>query len=322
MAAEFDLIQRYFSHIGASRADVILGVGDDCALLQIPEGQQLAVSIDTLVEGVHFVAGSDPESLGHKALAVNLSDLAAMGAQPAWATLALTLPASDTDWLTAFSHGFATLARQTGVQLVGGDTTRGPLSISIQVHGFIAIGEALRRSGAAPGELIAVTGGLGDAGLALQQQLAGVPRNPLWQRLERPLPRLAAGQALVGVARAAIDISDGLVADLGHICRASGVGASLELSRLPLSPAVREQVQSSGDWSLPLSAGDDYELCVTVPAADWEAAVRQVTAAGDVLTPIGVIETEPGIRCRTAAGGLVQPLEDGYQHFTGQVGRI
>jgi len=317
MAAEFDLIQRYFSHIGAPRDDVALGIGDDCALLQVPEGQQLAVSIDTLVEGVHFVAGSDPESLGHKALAVNLSDLAAMGARPAWVTLALTLPLADADWLAAFSQGFAALARQTGVQLVGGDTTRGPLSISIQVHGFIGIDGALRRSGAAPGELIAVTGHLGDAGLALQQQLAGTPRTPLWQRLERPLPRLAAGQSLVGLASAAIDISDGLVADLGHICRASGVGASLELSRLPLSPAVHEQVQGSGDWSLPLSAGDDYELCVTVPAADWGAAAQRVTAAGDVLTRIGVIETEPGIRCRTADGGLVRPLEDGYQHFSG-----
>ena len=313
--SEFDLIQRYFSAIGGPREDVVLDIGDDCALLQVPEGRQLAVTVDSLVEGVHFPAGCDPEALGHKALAVNLSDLAAMGAEPAWATLALTLPEADGDWLAAFSRGLAALARRTGIRLVGGDTTRGPLSVTIQVQGLVRSGQALRRDGARPGDLVAVTGTLGDAGLALRQQQAGQSRNPLWQRLERPEPQLAAGRALVGIASAAIDVSDGLVADLGHVCRASGVGADLELARLPLSPALRQWVQDRGDWSLPLSAGDDYELCVTVPPAAWRSAVQRVADAGARLTRIGSIGTGAGVRCRTEDGRPLTLPTTGYRHF-------
>lgn len=313
--SEFDLIRRFFAAVGATRDDVLLGVGDDCALVQVPEGEQLAVTVDTLVEGVHFLPGCDPESLGHKALAVNLSDLAAMGARPAWATLALTLPAADPEWLSGFSSGLGSLARRFAVQLIGGDTTSGPLGITVQVQGFVPAGEALRRDAAAAGDLIAVTGTLGDAGLALRQRQAGLPPGRLDRRLDRPTPRVEAGLALRGIARAAIDVSDGLLADLGHICRASGVGASLELSALPLSPQVQAQVKASGDWTLPLSSGDDYELCVTIPASHWKRAVEETAAAGVELTRIGVIETETGIRCRNGKGVMVEAGNAGYQHF-------
>ena len=321
MPSEFDLIARYFSRTPVSRADVVLGVGDDCALLEVPSGHQLAVSIDTLVEGTHFARDADPHALGHKALAVNLSDLAAMGAEPAWATLALTLPTADEDWVEAFAAGFLGLAEAHGVQLVGGDTTRGPRSVTVQVHGFVEPGRALRRDGARPGDLVYVTGTLGDAGLALLAQqglfvglgtVAG-----LRERLDRPTPRLAEGRALVGVASAAIDVSDGLAADLGHVCAASGVGATLYLDRLPCSTAVRTYVAEAGDWSVPMAAGDDYELCVTVPA-DRQAEVEAL-AAGLVagLHWVGVIERTPGIRLVQPDGSMLDHAPRGYDHFAG-----
>ncbi len=238
--SEFDLIRDYFTDVGARRTDVDLGVGDDCALLEVPAGQQLAISIDTLAAGTHFLPDCDPESLGHKSLAVGLSDLAAMGAEPAWATLALTLPDHDPGWIAAFSRGFAALAGAHGVSLVGGDTTRGPLSVTVQVHGLVPAGRAIRRSGAAPGDRVYVSGTLGDAGLALRRILSGEPVDPVARaRLERPTPRVALGLALRGVASAMIDVSDGLAADLGHILAASGVGAEIDLTALPLSAAVR-----------------------------------------------------------------------------------
>lgn len=319
MPSEFELIARYFSRSPVRRPDVALGVGDDCALLEVPAGQQLAVSIDTLVEGTHFARDADPYALGHKALAVNLSDLAAMGAEPAWATLALTLPAADEAWLAPFAAGFLALGEQHGVQLVGGDTTRGPRSITVQVHGFVARGRALRRDGARAGDLVYVTGTLGDAGLALLAQqglfvglgtIAG-----LRERLDRPTPRLAEGRALAHVASAAIDISDGLAADLGHICGASGVGATLYLDRLPCSPAVQAYVAGTDDWSVPLAAGDDYELCVTVPAdrqAEVETLVGRLPAG---LRWVGTIERAPGIRLVLPDGTLLDQAPAGYDHF-------
>jgi thiamine-monophosphate kinase len=319
MPSEFDLIARYFSHPRVRRPDVVLGVGDDCALLAVPAGRQLAVSIDTLVEGTHFARDADPRALGHKALAVSLSDLAAMGAEPAWATLALTLPTADEDWLDAFAAGFLDLAERHEVQLVGGDTTHGPRSITVQVHGFVEPGRALRRDGARPGDLVYVTGTLGEAGLALLAQqglfvglgtVAG-----LRERLDRPCPRLAEGRALVGIASAAIDVSDGLAADLGHVCAASGVGATLHLDRLPCSPAVRGYVAETGDWSVPLAAGDDYELCVTVPAArqpDLEALAERLPAG---LHWVGMIERQPGVRLVLPDGTLLDEPPRGYDHF-------
>ena len=317
--SEFDLIAEYFSNTGSPREDVVLGVGDDCALLQVPTGMQLAVSIDTLVEGVHFLPGCDPEDLGHKALAVNLSDLAAMGAAPAWATLALTLPATDPAWLSAFSRGFGKLAEQRGVRLVGGDTTRGGLSLTVQVHGFVEPDSALRRDGAVVGDLVGVTGALGDAGLALlslRGEAAAADCPPaLYTRLQRPTPRLAEGSALGGVASAAIDISDGLLADLGHVCARSRVGADLDLARLPLSQSVSHYVQQTGRWELPLAAGDDYELCVTVPPDRRLLAETRVRQAGGLLTWIGEIAVQPGVRCRLPDGERLVAETGGYEHF-------
>ncbi len=314
--SEFELIQQFFANSGTPRADVRLGVGDDCAILAVPTGKELVVSIDTLVEGVHFFKGTDPALLGHKALAVNLSDLAAMGAKPAWVTLALTLPSVDKDWLTAFCRGFSQLATAHGVQLIGGDTTKGPLNISIQAHGFVEAGAALRRDGAQLGDLIYVTGTLGDAGLALQG--AGSMDIPVvaQSRLDCPTPRLTEGQALVGLANAAIDISDGLLSDLGHICDASGVGATLYIDDLPCSQPVRDYIKKNDDWSLPLSAGDDYELCITVPP-EKQVEVRQLAMSFECgLTQIGRIEAASGIRCLLANGRQLQPCFSGYEHFS------
>jgi len=317
--SEFQLIEHHFSRLGAVRDDVLLGVGDDCALLQVPAGKALAVSLDTLVEGVHFLPGVDPESLGHKALAVNLSDLAAMGAEPAWATLALTLPRVDEAWVEAFCRGFAQLANRYQVQLVGGDTTRGPLSISVQVHGFVEAGQALRRDGAASGDLIYVSGTLGDAGLALQAAAGeydpGPYRVELQARLDRPQPRIELALALRHLASAAIDLSDGLLADLGHICQRSGCGARLELSSIPLSPALDRFMRGRGDWGVPLASGDDYELCLVVPR-NRQVEFEQVAAGLETpLTRIGEIEPEPCIRCYDASGNPVTIGRGGYDHF-------
>jgi len=318
--SEFDLIRTHFAALGSTREDVILGVGDDCALLAVPPGQQLAVSIDTLAAGVHFLPDCDPEALGHKCLAVGLSDLAAMGAQPAWATLALTLPAdlprSSPDWLAAFARGFGQLARAHGVALVGGDTTRGPLSITVQVHGLIPVGAAVRRAGARAGDLVCVSGTLGDAGLALRALLAGeVPTPDLRARLERPTPRVAVGLSLRGLASAMIDCSDGLAADLGHILAASGAGAELDLAALPLTGAVVAAVGETGDWGLPLASGDDYELCFCLPAGYRERLPVIAARCGCPLTPIGRVLTGSGLVCRSPAGAVVALDAAGFDHF-------
>lgn len=313
--SEFDIIQRYFKR-PVTDDDVLHGIGDDCALLRVPSDQDLAVSIDTLVAGVHFPPQTSPYDIGHKALAVNLSDLAAAGAEPRWATLALTLPQPDETWLADFSAGFFALAERYNVQLVGGDTTQGPLSITVHVHGLTPRGRMLRRAGARPGDLIYVTGTLGDAGLALralQGQIKLTPEHAahVMQRLNRPEPRITAGLALRDLASAAIDISDGLAADLGHILAASGVGASIEIERLPLSPAVSAQ----HDWNLPLASGDDYELCFTAPPQHEKKLTAALEQSGCACTRIGAIEIPPGLRCKLANGELFTPRITGYQHF-------
>ena len=316
---EFDIIRRYFTRQAPERRDVIAGIGDDAALLQVTAGMELVVSVDTLVDGVHFPAGTPAAAIAHKALAVNLSDLAAMGADPAWVTLSITLPESDSDWLAEFSQTFLQLADHYGVQLVGGDTTRGPLSVTVQAHGFVPGGMALRRQGARAGDHIYVTGTLGDAGLALQ--LAGAAGAELRRRLDYPEPRVAAGQALRGIASAAIDISDGLLADLGHLLESDQLGATLSIDDLPRSGAFREAAQRCGAGArvlfldLPLSAGDDYELCFTVPEASLpqlEVAQAQFSCA---CTRVGRIEHMQGIRCYTADGQAYAPITTGYQHF-------
>ncbi len=314
--SEFELIRRYFAATTSGRADVSLGVGDDCALLQPPRGQLLAVTMDTLVAGRHFFPDVDPESLGHKSLAVNLSDLAAMGATPAWATLALTLPAADEAWLAGFMAGFGTLATEYGLQLVGGDTTRGPLSITVQAHGFVAAAQALRRAGGRAGDRLFVSGTLGDAAWALMQQREGVDLvdRQARQRLERPSPRVALGLLLTGFASAAIDISDGLAADLGHICRASGVGARLELARLPLSDAVAARC-AHGDWRLPLAGGDDYELLFSVPPERVDALRSACADAGQHIQEVGCLVAGAGVRLVYPDGRETEEVPGGFDHF-------
>lgn len=317
---EFDLIRTWFSDLGSPRLDVVLGVGDDCALLRVPKGQELAVSIDTLVSGTHFLPNCDPEALGHKALAVGLSDLAAMGAVPAWATLALTLPpglvTQDPGWIAGFARGLDHLARAQGVRLVGGDTTSGPLVLTLQVHGLVPEGGAIRRSGTRPGDLIYVSGTLGDAGLALRQRLAGTLTDPWLQgRLDRPSPRVALGLALRGLATAMIDLSDGLAADLGHILESSGVGAELRVASLPLSPPVAETVALQGEWDLPLASGDDYELCFCVPSERVQEVLEAARGVGCPITQVGRIREGAGLRCIGPDGSPIQLSYDGFDHF-------
>jgi thiamine-monophosphate kinase len=314
--SEFDLIRRHLTGVGAGRDDVLVDVGDDCALLRVPAGRELAVGIDTLVAGVHFLPNCDPANLGWKALAVNLSDLAAVGAEPAWATLALTLPNADAAWLAAFAAGFGELAAQEDVRLVGGDLTRGPLSVTVQAHGFVPDGHALRRSGAKPGDLICVSGALGDAGLALRHLLRGEATDDyLRRRLERPTPRIALGELLRGLATAAIDLSDGLLADLGHVLDASGVGARIDLQRLPLADQVAAAVAAADDWALPLGSGDDYELCFTLPAAAAGQLPVLAAAAACPLTLIGEILPAPGLRLLRPDGSTWTAAGSGYDHF-------
>ncbi len=317
--SEFDLIRKYFSNHTSNREDVILGVGDDCALLKPPAGMELVVTSDTLVESVHFDLGADPEALGHKSLAVNLSDLAAMGAEPAWVTLALTLPQADPEWLRAFSFGFSSLAAKHGVILIGGDTTRGPLSITITAHGFVKPGAALRRSGAMVGDLIYVTGTLGDAALALLCRQGGYvlenSRADLELHLDRPQPRLRTGCSILGIASSAIDVSDGLVSDLGHICEQSEVGARVKLGDIPISPPVRGYLQQSGDWNIVIGGGDDYELCFTVPPRNLHI-LDEIRADMDCdLVQIGEIVSEPGISFIMVDGTVLDNPGFGYQHF-------
>jgi thiamine-monophosphate kinase len=313
--SEFDLIQQFFVDATASRGDVELGIGDDCALLRPSPGELLAVSIDTLVAGRHFAADVDPVLLGHKSLAVNLSDLAAMGARPAWATLALTLPTADRSWLRGFIRGFATLAGQHGVQLVGGDTTRGPLSITIQVHGLVESAKALRRSGGRAGDRLFVSGTVGDAALALRRAQAGeTVSDALMARLDRPQPQVALGCLLAGRASAAIDVSDGLAADLGHLCAASRVGARLDLACLPVSAAVAE-LTAAGDWSTVLAGGDDYELVFSVAAASADDVLADCRDAGHPVTEIGELIAGDGVEIQYPDGRRSKEIPRGFDHF-------
>ncbi|MCQ8104612.1 thiamine-phosphate kinase [Methylomonas sp. SURF-2] len=308
--AEFDLIQRYFVLRTPQHPFTRLGVGDDCALLNLPPDAQLAVTTDTMVENVHFFADADPYLLGHKLLAVNLSDLAAMGAEPFAVTLALTLPKVDESWLEAFADGFIGLAQWYDVDLIGGDTTSGPLSLTVQAMGAVPRGKALLRSGAKAGDLIFVSGQVGNAGLGLkikQGFACAEPELPL-RCFNRPVPRIAEGLVLRELAHACIDISDGLAADLGHILAQSQVGACLVWERLPLSAQVGQYIEQTGDWQMPLTAGDDYELCFTVPAE----RVPQLPAGCHY---IGMIEADPGLRLQRA--GNIEAFEaTGFEHFS------
>lgn len=312
---EFDLIARIQSRV-ADRDDVILGIGDDAAVLQVPAGMQLVVATDTLNAGVHFPPETAPADIGWKALAVNLSDLAAMGAEPAWCTLSLSLPDSGETWLDGFLDGFLELASQHRIALVGGDTTRGPLSISVTVHGLVAPGSALRRDAARVGDDVWVSGTLGDAAAALEQWRAGEAADArLRTRLDRPLPRVALGRALVGMAHACIDLSDGLLADLGHVCRGSGNGADLDLDSLPASDALMAFASGDARRLLQVAGGDDYELCFTVPSDRLEDVQRMADSVGVQLSWVGRITAKEGVRAFDADALEWQPPRKGYEHF-------
>jgi thiamine-monophosphate kinase len=313
--SEFDIIDRFFRSRGQRRADVVLGIGDDAALLRVPSDRELAVAVDTLVAGRHFPTETEPFDIGYKALAVNLSDLAAMGAEPAWATLSLTLPQADEAWLGRFADGFFSLADRYALQLVGGDTSRGPLSVTVQVLGHLQGAHALRRDAAQPGDRIFVTGTLGDAACALHRLQAGEALQPqLLERLNRPAPRVAFGAALAGFAGAAIDISDGLRADLGHLTAASSCGATLWVDRLPRSPLLA--AQSLDDilaWQL--AGGDDYELCFTLEAQHLERLDALARDSGVSVTEVGEIVAAGGIRCLHDDGTVCQTTLRGFDHF-------
>lgn len=324
MLSEFDLIKQYFTRPRAGRAT--LGIGDDCALLTPAPGAQMAISSDMLVEGRHFFAGADARLLGHKSLAVNLSDLAAMGARPQAFTLALALPAAERTWLAGFADGLFALADAFDCELIGGDTTRGPLTICITIFGQVAPGRALRRAAARAGDDIWISGALGEARLALallraEPELAGHILNAAelaaaTRKMDAPTPRVALGVALAeaGLAHAAIDISDGLVGDLGHILAASGVGATLDVDALPagaalaaLPLALRRRYTAAG--------GDDYELCFTAPAAHRAAIVALATGVATPVTRVGRIDAAPGLRLTDAGGHPLALRLAGFDHF-------
>jgi thiamine-monophosphate kinase len=311
---EFDLIERVRDLTAQARDDVLTGIGDDAAILAVPAGRELAVAMDTLVAGVHFPSGTRAFDIGWKALAVNLSDLAAMGAVPAWALLSMTLPDANRAFVEGLAEGFAALAAPHRVALVGGDTTRGPLSVTVAVHGFLPSGQGLLRSGANVGDVVMVTGTLGDAAAGLR--CVGTGRgDDLVARLDRPTPRVAAGGALRGVATACIDISDGLVADLGHICQASGVAAELDPALLPRSEALRAMFADGDSTAFALTGGDDYELCFTLPSQHVAEVSAEMARLGCGATRIGRIVAGQGVRLADADGQWRAAAIGGWDHF-------
>lgn len=309
---EFDIIRNFFTKQAIQRPDVVLGIGDDCAVVQVPKDQDLVITTDTLVEKIHFMNDASPFDVGYKSLAVNLSDLAAMGATPAWITLALTMPKPNETWLREFCKGLFELAQRFNVQLIGGDLTHGPLTITIEAHGFVPKNQALRRDGAKPGDLIYVTHTLGDAALGLRflqeknLHLEKQAEEYLLTRLHRPEPRVAIGEKLLGNAHAAIDISDGLAADLGHILENSGVGATVYVNELPLSEVMRESISRDDAIALALNGGDDYELCFIAP---------QNKTFELNCTCIGKITNTSGLDLRHRDGKKYTGAIHGYQHF-------
>ncbi len=313
---EFEIIRHYFASEKYAPNDVDLGIGDDAALVRVPSDQQLVVTTDTLIAGLHFPLSTSAFDIGYKSLAVNLSDLAAMGARPAWFTLALSLPNDDKEWLEQFSQGLFNLARSYNLALIGGDLTRGSLAITIQALGLRPISHALLRSQAKVGDLIYVTGHLGDAGLALRQLAQStLPVEIILNKLNRPEPRIAHGQALLAIAHAAIDISDGLAADLRHILNASQVGAKINVDQLPLSPTLQNSVSHEDAITLALTAGDDYELCFTLPANAQSEFEKYISHLSPACTCIGEITAETGLYLHYQDGSAYHGQAKGYQHF-------
>jgi thiamine-monophosphate kinase len=316
---EFELIERYFRDCGAARSDVVAGVGDDAALLLPSPDSELVAATDTLVAGVHFPEGSPPASIGHRALAVNLSDLAAMGARPAWALLALTLPAAEDAWLAEFAAGLGALARAHRVALVGGDTTRGPLTVTVQLLGHVPRGSALRRSGGRAGDALFVSGTPGDAaaGLALEQGRLTAPPDALTYLRERfllPTPRMALGERLRGFASACIDVSDGLLGDAGKLALASGSGLEISFDALPVSELLVRAVGEDEARTLALRGGDDYELLFTVHPEKLDALLAELPPERWGYSRIGSLRAAPGAVV-LRDGIVMQFSHSGYQHF-------
>ncbi len=312
---EFDLIRAYFTH---HSDQVVLGVGDDAAIVAPTPGCELLVSTDMLVEGRHFFADVDPYALGHKCLAVNVSDMAAMGARPRWAFLSLALPGLAPQWLSAFADGFMTLANRFGVALAGGDTTRGPLTLSVTIIGEVPQGQALRRDGGKAGDDVWVSGRVGMAALAVKTRLeglAGIPDEVLAvcrAELDYPEPRVALGQSLRGMAHAAIDVSDGVLADVGHIADRSGLGVEIHFDALPTHPWLAER---RGQWLECLTGGgDEYELCFTAPVAE-RSRIAALATEGCPLTRVGSLVEQGGVRLLAADGSVMETGRIGYDHF-------
>lgn len=306
---EFSLIEKYFTWKNSDLDG--LGVGDDCALVSVSSQQQLAITVDTLIEGVHFPIDTTPQDIAYKALAVNLSDLAAMGATPWYFSLALTLPSIDEQWLKGFSQSLKALAQQHNIYLIGGDTTKGALSITINATGMLRKNQALLRSGAKVGDNVFVSNTLGDAALAWWQiQKQQIPSTSLLAQFNCPQPQVKLGQALLGIANSCIDISDGLEQDLSHILTHSKVGASIDINALPLSAEVTAHIANTQDWCVALAGGDDYELCFTAPKTQMDAIQLIAEKLHIVITKIGIITKERGLEIKGLEGGC-----QSYQHF-------
>ncbi len=314
---EFELIQEFFTRDPIPARGTSVAVGDDCALVRVEPSTDLAITVDTLVSGVHFLPDTDPHLLGYKALAVNLSDLAAMAAEPRWCTLALTLPSVEREWLKAFSAGFFELAEKYQIELIGGDTTRGPLAITIQAMGQCPSGMALRRSGARPGDLIYVSGPIGSAGFGLKMQQGEIKSDSACMRaLLKPEPQLELAIALRGIASACIDVSDGLLSDLGHILTSSEVGGEIQINQIPFDPFVEAYLKQSADYHFALTAGDDYELCFTVPPEMKERLTERTKTLGLEIYEVGRITSQRGLDVRFIDGTVMPPPKhSGFQHF-------
>lgn len=318
---EFAIIDNFFQSKGYQRKDVLLGIGDDCAITQVPEGQSLVVTTDTLVEGVHFLPGTSASAIAHKAIAVNLSDLASMGAEPAWFSLSLCIPEFDQQWLTAFSDTLHELSQYYSIQLIGGDTVQGPLTITITANGFVPVGQALTRGGAKPGDLVYVTGTLGDAGVGLEilqgkREVSRTCQDFLVNRLNYPSPRLLAGASIRRIANACIDLSDGISSDLHHVLNASKCGAQIQVDKLPISIALKEAVGLEEAYRYALSAGDDYELLFTVSEEQGGNLDMALANYSVSATCIGQLNGKVGSMKLKLDDQPYSMPELGYEHFS------